>query len=67
MLDAENEAYQAERAYKNALVNLVITKARFLAERGELLFFFNVKREDVPTPQEAGVIKVNSAAGEVGK
>ncbi len=67
VLDAENEAYQAERAYKNALVNLVITKARFLAERGELLSFFNVKREDVPTPHEAGITKAKSAAAEVGK
>lgn len=67
VLDAENEAYQAERAYKNALVNLVITKARFLAERGELLSYFNVKREDVPALQKADATRASFASGEVGK
>ena len=67
LLDAENEAYQAKRAYRNAEVNLVIATARFLSERGELLAYFNVKRNDVPTPQEAGVVPAISKAGGGGK
>ena len=55
LLDAQNEAFQAERAYVNALFDLENAKASHLAESGEILRFFNVMREDVPAPEKLGI------------
>lgn len=52
LLDAENEYFQANRAYANAESNLTIAKARYLAASGQLLKYFNIFGESLPSPQE---------------
>lgn len=55
LLDAENEYFQADRAYANAEFNLVIAKASYLAATGKLLNYYDIVREDVPTEEEMGI------------
>ena len=50
--DAENEYFQADRAYANAEFNLVIAKASYLAAGGNLLQYFNIFDGGLPTPQQ---------------
>lgn len=52
LLDAENEYFQADRAYANAEFNLVIAKASYLAAGGNLLQYFNIFDGGLPTPQQ---------------
>ena len=52
LLDAENEYFQANRAYVNAGSNLTIAKARYLAASGQLLKYFNVFGDSLPSPEE---------------
>ena len=52
LLDAENEYFQANRAYVNAESNLTIAKARYLAASGQLLKYFNVFGDSLPSPEE---------------
>ena len=55
LLDAENEYFQASRAFSNAHFNLVDARARYLAAGGRLLEYFKVSRKDVPAPETLGV------------
>jgi Outer membrane protein len=55
LLDAENEYFQANRAYANAEFNLVNARARYLAATGKLLATFKISREDVPTLEQMGI------------
>ncbi len=55
LLDAENEYFQASRAFSNAHFNLVDARARYLAAAGRLLEYFKVSRKDVPAPETLGV------------
>lgn len=55
LLDAENEVFQATRAFKNAEVNLAIAKAVYLAETGALLDHFKAARSDMPEPSDLGI------------
>ncbi|NLL37619.1 MAG: TolC family protein, partial [Fretibacterium sp.] len=48
LLDAQNEHYQAKRAYRNSLYKLETAKVTYLAESGGILRFFNVLRDDIP-------------------
>lgn len=52
LLDAENEYFQADRAYANAEFDLVIAKASYLAAGGNLLQYFNIFDGGLPTPQQ---------------
>lgn len=52
LLDAENEYFQANRAYANAEINLVIAKASYLAAGENLLQYFNIFDGGLPTPQQ---------------
>ena len=55
LLDAQNEAYQSKRSYRNTQFTLENAKATYLAETGGILPFFDVLRPDVPTPETLGV------------
>ncbi|PIE54001.1 MAG: channel protein TolC [Dethiosulfovibrio peptidovorans] len=63
LLDAENEAFQAQRSYSNAVTNLNLAKAQFLSEQGLLLRALSVQRDDVPTPEELGLKARSSGEG----
>lgn len=52
LLDAENEYFQADRAYANAEINIVIAKGNYLAASGRLLQYFNVFDGELPTSQQ---------------
>ncbi len=58
LLDAQNEFFQARRAYVNALFSLNNAKANFLAETGGLVAFFNITREDIPSAEDLGIEKM---------
>jgi len=55
LLDAENEYFQASRAFANARFNLLNAKARYLAATGKLTAYFKVIREDLPSPEKVGI------------
>ena len=57
LLDAQNEYFQARRAYVNSLFSLNNAKANFLAETGRLVSYFNITREDVPPEEALGIVK----------
>ena len=52
LLDAENEFFQANRAYANAEFNLTIAKASYLASVGGLLRHFDIVKEELPGQDE---------------
>lgn len=54
LLDAENEYFQARRAYVNASHDQLIAQARVLAAMGRLMSALDVAREDLPSPGEIG-------------
>ena len=54
LLDSQNEFFQANRAYLNTGYDQIIAQARTLAGMGQLVAALNVKRADVPSPQDAG-------------
>ncbi len=55
LLDAENEVFQASRAFFNAEINLEVARAIFMAETGKLLDHFKAKRDDIPAPGDLGI------------
>jgi adhesin transport system outer membrane protein len=55
LLDAENEVFQAKRAFLNAKVNLSIAQAEYMAETGKLVNYFKTTRQDVPQPDDLGI------------
>lgn len=55
LLDAQNEAFQAKRAYVNARFGYIGAKASFLHESGALTSLFGITRDDVPTAKELGI------------
>lgn len=63
LLDAQNEYFQARRAYVNALFSLNNAKANFLAETGSLVAFLNITRDDVPTPEALGIEVMQTGGG----
>lgn len=64
LLDAQNEAFQAKRAYVNALFGYEGAKASYLHEVGALISSYNIVREGVPTPEELGLKIAEAKAGE---
>jgi len=54
LLDSQNEYFEATRAYINARHNQATAQARTLAGMGQLLSALGVKRDDVPSAQDAG-------------
>jgi adhesin transport system outer membrane protein len=64
LLDVENEYFQANIAYANALFDLKIAKASYLATTGKLLARYGIFRKDVPEPAEVG-IDVNAIADQI--
>jgi len=64
LLDVENEYFQADIAYANALFDLKIAKASYLAATGKLLAHYGIFRKDVPEPAEVG-IDVNAIANQI--
>ena len=55
LLDAQNESFQAKRAYVNALFGYEGAKASYLQEVGALVAAYDVVRKDVPTPEDLGI------------
>ena len=55
LLDAQNESFQAKRAYVNALFSYEGAKASYLQEVGALVSAYGIVRKDVPTPEEIGI------------
>ncbi|MEG1603097.1 MAG: TolC family outer membrane protein [Cloacibacillus sp.] len=55
VLDAENESFQSELAYVNALYNLSSMKADYLTSVGRLLSYYDIKKVEMPEPQKAGI------------
>lgn len=54
LLDSQNEYFEASRAYINARHNQATAQARTLAGMGQLVSAMGVKRDDVPSAQDAG-------------
>ena len=54
LLDSQNEYFEATRAYINARHSAAIAQARTLAGMGQLVSTVGVKREDMPSAQDAG-------------
>lgn len=54
VLDAENEYFQASRAYNNALYDLSLAVARTLGGMGQLLASIDVVRDGLPTLADLG-------------
>ena len=54
LLDSQNEYFEATRSYINARHNAAIAQARTLAGMGQLVSTVGVKREDMPSAQDAG-------------
>nr|WP_137892497.1 TolC family outer membrane protein [Ramlibacter sp. 2FC] len=54
LLDSQNEYFEATRAYVNARYNQIVAQARTLSGMGQLVPTLNVKREDMPSAQDAG-------------
>lgn len=54
LLDSQNEYFEATRAYVNARYNQIVAQARTLSGMGQLVSTLNVKREDMPSAQDAG-------------
>ena len=54
LLDTQNEAFQASRAYVNARYDQIVAQARTLSAMGQLLPALNVTRADMPSPADAG-------------
>jgi adhesin transport system outer membrane protein len=54
LLDTENEYFSARLEYTSAGYDLLIARARTLANVGELLHSLGVTREGLPTAQDAG-------------
>lgn len=57
LLDTQNEAFQASRAYINARYDQVVAQARTLSAMGQLLPALNVTRADMPSPGDAGQVR----------
>lgn len=53
VLDSENEAFQAERAYTSGEYDLQIAKVRTLGSMGQLLQTLSLSSEKIPTLQDA--------------
>lgn len=60
LLDAENEYFQADRAYANAEFNLTIAKGNYLAARGQLLKYFGIMKDDVSVSEKIGIHNPNT-------
>ncbi|RYF64931.1 MAG: type I secretion protein TolC, partial [Comamonadaceae bacterium] len=54
LLDTQNEAFQASRAYVNARYDQLVAQARTLSAMGQLLTALNVSRADMPSAMDAG-------------
>lgn len=54
LLDSQNEYFEATRSYINSRHNQATAQARTLAGMGQLVSTVGVKREDMPTAQDAG-------------
>jgi outer membrane protein, adhesin transport system len=54
LLDSQNEYFEATRAYVNARHSAAVAQARTLAGMGQLVSAMGVKREDMPSAQDAG-------------
>ena len=54
LLDSQNEYFEATRSYINARHDAAIAQARTLAGMGQLVSTVGVKREDMPSAQDAG-------------
>ncbi|MDD2920342.1 MAG: TolC family outer membrane protein [Rhodoferax sp.] len=54
LLDSQNEYFEATRSYINARHNQATAQARTLAGMGQLVSAMGVKRDDVPSAQDAG-------------
>ncbi|MBE0474495.1 TolC family outer membrane protein [Rhodoferax sp.] len=54
LLDSQNEYFEATRSYINARHNQATAQARTLAGMGQLVSAVGVKRDDVPSAQDAG-------------
>ena len=63
LLDAQNEAFQAKRAYINALFSYEGAKASYLHEVGGLVAAYQIVRKDVPSLEEVGIQKADTKAG----
>lgn len=63
LLDAQNESFQAKRAYVNALFGYEGAKASYLHEVGALVSAYGVLREDVPSPEALGIVRPVSNFG----
>jgi adhesin transport system outer membrane protein len=58
LLDSQNEYFEATRSYINARHNQATAQARTLAGMGQLVSAMGVKRDDVPSAQDAGQDRV---------
>ena len=54
VLDSQNEYFEATRFYVNARHSQLVAQARTLAGMGQLVSAMGVKRDDVPSAQDAG-------------
>ena len=54
VLDSQNEYFEATRFYSNARHSQLVAQARTLAGMGQLVSAMGVKRDDVPSAQDAG-------------
>ena len=63
LLDAQNESFQAKRAYINALFSYEGAKASYLHEVGGLVAAYQIVRKDVPSLEEVGIQKADTKAG----
>jgi adhesin transport system outer membrane protein len=58
VLDAENEAFQAQRAYTHAEYNLLAAQLRTLAGMGQLLSTLDITRNELPSLSSLGLSAV---------
>ncbi|WP_342618640.1 TolC family outer membrane protein [Rhodoferax sp. GW822-FHT02A01] len=55
LLDTQNEFFEASRSYINSRHDQAIAQARTLAGIGQLVVTTGANRDDVPSPQDAGL------------
>lgn len=65
VLDSENEAFQAERAYANGHFDQKVSYYRTLNSMGRLLPALGVAREGLPTVEDLGGEAIGAKAGDI--
>lgn len=65
LLDSQNEYFEATRSYINSRHNQATAQARTLAGMGQLVSTVGVKREDLPSAQDAGQDRAGIDPGEL--